>query len=66
MNDGYKSPGTCLNDHLFNSFIIKDIRNRKNMGIIGDESNVDPAYAPFLFQSSRQVFPPLLYEDIIA
>jgi hypothetical protein len=35
------------------------------MGIIGDESNTDVAYAPFLFQSFRQVFPPLLNEDIM-
>jgi hypothetical protein len=46
-------------------FIIEDIRNRRNMGLIGDESNVD-AYALFIFQSFRQVIPPLLNEIIIA
>jgi hypothetical protein len=34
--------------------------------IIGYESDVDVAFAPFIFQSFRQVIPPLLYEDIIA
>jgi hypothetical protein len=37
-----------------------------DMGIIGDESNSDVVWAPFLFQSFRQVIPPLLKEDIIA
>jgi hypothetical protein len=46
------------------AFIIEE--NRKNMGIIGDESNSDLACIPFLFQSFRQVVPPLLKEDIIA
>jgi hypothetical protein len=37
------------------------------IGIIGDESNIDAAFAPFLFQSSSQAFPPLLFnENIIA
>jgi hypothetical protein len=40
------------------------MRNRMNMGIIGDESNYDEASGPFLFQSFRQVFPPPLNEDI--
>jgi hypothetical protein len=48
------------------TFLIEDTRNRRNMGIIGDESNVDVVCAPFLFQSFRQVIPPLLKEDIIA
>jgi hypothetical protein len=37
-----------------------------DMGIIGDESNVERAFAPFIFQSFLQVIPPLVYEDIIA
>jgi hypothetical protein len=36
-----------------------------DIGIIGDESNVDAVYAPFLFQSFRQVILPLLIKDII-
>jgi hypothetical protein len=35
-----------------------------DMGIIGDESNSDLAFAPFRFESFRQVTPPLLREDI--
>jgi hypothetical protein len=35
------------------------------MGIIGDESNIDAAFAPFLLQSSSQAFPPFLNENII-
>jgi hypothetical protein len=42
------------------------MRNRRNIGIIGDESNVEVVYAQFIFQSFRQVFPPLLIEAIIA
>jgi hypothetical protein len=38
----------------------------RNIGIIDDESNIDVAFAPFLFQSSSQVVPPLLNEDVIA
>jgi hypothetical protein len=34
------------------------------MGIIGNESNVDLAFAPFLFQSFRQGTSPLLNQDI--
>jgi hypothetical protein len=37
-----------------------------DMGIIGDESNLDAGCAPFLFQSFRQVTPPLLNEEITA
>jgi hypothetical protein len=37
-----------------------------NIGIIGDESNVDLGRAPFLLQFFRQVTPPLLNENIIA
>jgi hypothetical protein len=47
------------------AFIIEDMRNRRNIGIIGDESNLDVMYALFLFQSSSQVIPPLLNDDII-
>jgi hypothetical protein len=37
-----------------------------DIGIIGDKSNGDLAFAPFLFQSFRQAFPHLLLnEDII-
>jgi hypothetical protein len=36
------------------------------MGIIGDESKFDVGYAPFLFQSSSQVIPPILKDGIIA
>jgi hypothetical protein len=36
-----------------------------DIGIIGDESNIDAAFAPFLFQSSSQVFTPLLNDNII-
>jgi hypothetical protein len=36
-----------------------------DMGIIGDESNLDVGCAPFLFQSFPQVTP-LNNEDIIA
>jgi hypothetical protein len=36
-----------------------------DIGIIGDESNEDVTFAPFLLQSSSQAFPPLLNEDII-
>jgi hypothetical protein len=35
------------------------------MGIIGDESNIDAAFAPFLFQSPSQVTPPFLNETIV-
>jgi hypothetical protein len=54
------------NDYKSLTFIIEDMRNRRNNGIIGDESNVDAVYAPFLFQSSSQVVPPLLKECILA
>jgi hypothetical protein len=37
-----------------------------DMGIIGDESNIDVGCAPFLFQSFLQVIPSLLNEDIMA
>jgi hypothetical protein len=37
-----------------------------DMGIIEDESNDGEVYAPFIFQSFRQVIPPLLNEVIIA
>jgi hypothetical protein len=37
-----------------------------DIGIIGDESNVHVLNAQFLYQSFRQVFLPLLIEDIIA
>jgi hypothetical protein len=37
-----------------------------DIGIIGDESQVDDVYAPFLFQFFSQAFPPLLNEDILA
>jgi hypothetical protein len=46
------------------AFIIKDNRNRRDRGIIGDESNIDVGCAPFLFQSFLQVVPPLLKEGI--
>jgi hypothetical protein len=36
-----------------------------DIGIIGDESNLDATFAPFLFQSFRQIFPPLFNENII-
>jgi hypothetical protein len=36
-----------------------------DIGIIGDKSNDDVALAPFLFQSFRQAFPPLLLNDNI-
>jgi hypothetical protein len=37
-----------------------------DIGIIGDESYVDLAFAPFLLQSSSQASPPLLLnEDIM-
>jgi hypothetical protein len=35
------------------------------MGIIGDESNVDAVYSPFIFQSFRQITPSLQSETII-
>jgi hypothetical protein len=38
--------------------------NQIDIGIIGDESNVDAVFAPYLFQSSSQAIPPLLYENI--
>jgi hypothetical protein len=47
------------------AFLIEDMRNRRDMGIIGDESNIDVGCAPFLFQSFLQVVPPLLKEGII-
>jgi hypothetical protein len=47
------------------AFLIENMGNRMNMGIIGDESNVEAVCAPFLFQSFRQVTPPLLKEGII-
>jgi hypothetical protein len=31
------------------AFLIENMRNRRNMGIIGDESNVDAVCGPFLF-----------------
>jgi hypothetical protein len=37
-----------------------------DIGIIGDKSQVNGVYAPFLLQSFRQVVPPLITEDIIA
>jgi hypothetical protein len=37
-----------------------------DIGIIGDKSNTDEAFAPFLFQSSSQAYPPFLNENIIA
>jgi hypothetical protein len=37
-----------------------------DIGIIGDESHIDTAMVPFLFQSSSQAFPPLLNDNIIA
>jgi hypothetical protein len=38
-----------------------------DIGIIGDESHIEVAILPFLFQSSSQVIPPLLLnENIIA
>jgi hypothetical protein len=40
--------------------------NRRYIGIIGDESNVEVGSAPFFFQSFRQVVSPLLNEAIIA
>jgi hypothetical protein len=48
------------------AFIIEDISSRMDIGIFGDESNIDAVYAPFIFQSFRQVIPPLLNEIIIA
>jgi hypothetical protein len=36
-----------------------------DIGIIGDESNVDVVCAPFLFQSFHQEVPSLLNENII-
>jgi hypothetical protein len=36
-----------------------------DIGIIGDESHFDAAFAPFLFQSSSQAYPPLLNKYII-
>jgi hypothetical protein len=48
------------------AFLIENMRNRRNMVIIGDESNVDAVCAPFLSQSFLQVVPPLLKEGIIA
>jgi hypothetical protein len=36
-----------------------------DIGIIGDESNNDAAFSPFLLQSFRQVVPPFLNENII-
>jgi hypothetical protein len=48
------------------AFTIEDMRNRRDMGIIGDESNSDLVCAPFLFQSFLQVTPPLLNESILA
>jgi hypothetical protein len=44
----------------------EDMRNRMDMGIIGDESNSDAVYTPFLFQSCSQVTTPLLNEAITA
>jgi hypothetical protein len=35
-----------------------------DMGIIGDESNLDAGCAPFLLQSFLQVTPPLLKDGI--
>jgi hypothetical protein len=46
-------------------YIRNDMRNRMDMGIIGDESNSDVVQAPFLFQSFHQVIPPLPFEDIV-
>jgi hypothetical protein len=40
------------------AIIIEDIKNRRNMGIIGDESKPDSACAPFFAQYFRQVTPP--------
>jgi hypothetical protein len=36
-----------------------------DIGIIGDESYIDAALAPFLFQSFHQVTHPLLLNDSI-
>jgi hypothetical protein len=36
-----------------------------DIGIIGDESNIDAAVAPFRFQSFLQAFPPFLNDNII-
>jgi hypothetical protein len=41
------------------------MKNRMDMGIIGDESNVDVAFAPFLLQSFHQVISARFNEDII-
>jgi hypothetical protein len=35
-----------------------------DMGIIGDESNIDAGCAPFLFQSFRQAVLPILNKNI--
>jgi hypothetical protein len=45
---------------------IRNGGKRMDMGINGDESNVDAGCAPFLFQSFYQVTPPLLKEGIIS
>jgi hypothetical protein len=37
-----------------------------DIGIVGDESNIDAAFAPFLFQSSSQAFPSLDNDNISA
>jgi hypothetical protein len=37
-----------------------------DIGIIGDESNIEGLYAPFLFQFFSQGNPPLLNDNIIA
>jgi hypothetical protein len=47
------------------TFINGDMRNRRNMGIIGDESNVDAGCAPFLLQYFHQVIHPISNENII-
>jgi hypothetical protein len=40
------------------------MRNIMEMCIIGDESNEDASGAPFIFQSFRQITPPLLKEEL--